>query len=90
MYSNLNTPESRPLSASYTSEFDNIRIVQIEKPVNGLGFNIVGGEVDHQGKTLNQTYVHYIGVHFSVIEIWLKTGGKQKGGQNKSVRKLIF
>ena len=29
-----------------------VRIVQIEKPVNGLGFNIVGGEVDHQGTTL--------------------------------------
>ena len=30
-------------------DLGHVRIVQIEKPVNGLGFNIVGGEVDHQG-----------------------------------------
>ena len=37
------------VSRTQQPHFDNTRIVQIEKPVNGLGFNIVGGEVDHQG-----------------------------------------
>lgn len=32
-----------------SEQFEEIRIVQIVKPVNGLGFNIVGGEVNHQG-----------------------------------------
>ena len=38
------------VSRTQQPHFDNTRIVQIEKPVNGLGFNIVGGEVDHQGR----------------------------------------
>ena len=37
------------VSRTQQPHFDNTRIVQIEKPVNGLGFNIVGGEVDRQG-----------------------------------------
>lgn len=40
----------RAASRSETEfQFEDIRIVQIVKPINGLGFNIVGGEVNHQG-----------------------------------------
>ena len=42
----INLVVSRPQNQSHN--FENTRIVQIERPVNGLGFNIVGGEVDHQ------------------------------------------
>ena len=46
---------SRP---PYLNAFRHVRIVQIEKPVNGLGFNIVGGEVDHQGTVVPVIYLY--------------------------------
>ena len=53
------------VSRTQQPHFDNTRIVQIEKPVNGLGFNIVGGEVDHQG------ILYRIGKAFLSLTFWL-------------------
>ena len=53
------------VSRTQQPHFDNTRIVQIEKPVNGLGFNIVGGEVDHQG------ILSRIGKAFLSLTFWL-------------------
>ena len=54
---------SRP---PYLNAFRHVRIVQIEKPVNGLGFNIVGGEVDHQGTVISGIYLFiYHDVHIT-------------------------
>ena len=45
-----------------SEQFEEIRIVQIVKPVNGLGFNIVGGEVNHQG-TFTSTRLALLSQH---------------------------